>query len=58
MEVPIVDKQLIEKIKKIEKMRDYMHDLINRKGSLTDPEVILASQMLDCSLNEYNRLFI
>lgn len=55
MEVLIVDKQLIEKI---EKIRDYMHDLINRKGSLTDPEVILASQMLDCSLNEYNRLFI
>lgn len=58
MEVLIVDKQLIEKIEKIEKIRDYMHDLINRKGSLTDPEVILASQMLDYSLNEYNRSLI
>lgn len=48
-----MDKQLTEKI---EKMRDYMHDLINRKDSLTDPELVLASQMLDFSLNEYNNL--
>lgn len=45
-----------KKIKKIEKIRDYMHDLINEKGSLTDPDVILASQMLDSNLNEYNKL--
>ncbi|MBV7275282.1 aspartyl-phosphate phosphatase Spo0E family protein [Clostridium thailandense] len=45
-----------ELIRRIEKMRGYMHDLISRKGSLTDPEVILASQMLDNDLNEYNRL--
>lgn len=53
MGVLIVEKELI---KKIERMRGYMHDLIRRKGSLTDPEVILASQMLDDDLNEYSRL--
>jgi hypothetical protein len=49
-----VKKQLIEKI---ERIRGYMHDLINQKGSLTDPDVILASQLLDSNLNEYNKLF-
>lgn len=43
-------------IKKIEKIRDDIYDLINRKGSLTDPEVILVSQILDSKLNEYNKL--
>ncbi|WP_185650522.1 aspartyl-phosphate phosphatase Spo0E family protein [Clostridium sp. DJ247] len=46
-----------ELIKKIDRVRDYMHDLISKKDSLTDPEVVLASQMLDYELNEYNRLF-
>ncbi|WP_313885203.1 aspartyl-phosphate phosphatase Spo0E family protein [Clostridium sp. DJ247] len=46
-----------ELLRKIEKTRDYMHDLINKRGSLTDPEVVLASQILDCELNEYNKLF-
>lgn len=58
MGVLIVKKQLIkkvEKIRKIERIRDYMHDLINEKGSLTDPDVILASQLLDLNLNEYNK---
>lgn len=46
-----------ELIMKIERTRSYMHDLISKKGSLTDPEVVLASQMLDYELNEYNKLF-
>lgn len=50
-------KQLDKNIKKIERIRDYMHDLINKKGSLTDPEVVIVSQRLDCELNKYNRLF-
>ncbi|WP_313885201.1 aspartyl-phosphate phosphatase Spo0E family protein [Clostridium sp. DJ247] len=45
-----------ELLKNIEKIRDYMHDLISEKGSLTDLEVVLASQMLDCELNKYNKL--
>ena len=31
-----------------------MNDLIKEKGDLLDPEVIIASQMLDAVLNEYN----
>jgi Spo0E like sporulation regulatory protein. len=52
MRVLIVKKQLGTKI---ERIRDYMHDLINKKASLTDPEVVSASQMLDCELNKYNK---
>lgn len=50
-------KQLEKKVKKIERIRDYMHDLINKKGSLTDPEVLLVSRRLDCELNRYDKLF-
>lgn len=46
-----------ELIIKIEEIRNYVHDLIDEKGSLIDPEVVIVSQMLDHELNEYNRLF-
>jgi stage 0 sporulation regulatory protein len=39
---------------KIEEVRKKMNDLIKEKGDLLDPEVIIASQMLDAVLNEYN----
>lgn len=39
---------------KIEEVRKKMNDLIKEKGDLLDPEVIIASQMLDSVLNEYN----
>lgn len=39
---------------KIEEVRNKMNDLIKEKGDLLDPEVIIASQMLDSVLNEYN----
>ncbi|HHY05189.1 MAG TPA: aspartyl-phosphate phosphatase Spo0E family protein [Thermoanaerobacterales bacterium] len=39
---------------KIEEVRNKMNDLIKEKGDLLDPEVIIASQMLDAVLNEYN----
>ncbi|KZL93792.1 aspartyl-phosphate phosphatase Spo0E family protein [Clostridium magnum] len=50
-------KQLKKNVKKIERIRDYMHDLIRKKGSLTDPEVVLVSQRLDWELNKYSKLF-
>lgn len=57
MGVLIVKKQLHKNAKKIERIRDYMHDLIRKKGSLTDPEVVLVSQRLDWELNKYIKLF-
>ena len=42
--------------KKIYEMRQSLQDLINEKTSLTDPEVVAASQELDGTLNEYNDL--
>lgn len=41
-------------LKHIEQLRQQLHDL--SKDNLTDPEVIIASQMLDAALNEYYRL--
>ena len=41
---------------KICEMRQSLQDLINKKPSLLDPEVIIASQELDKALNEYNNL--
>lgn len=43
-------------IKKIEKARKEMNDLISEKGDLLDQEVIIASQKLDSVLNEYNKV--
>lgn len=42
---------------KICQMRQSLQDLINEKQSLLDPEVIIASQELDQTLNEYHNLF-
>lgn len=47
--------ELIELREMIEKMRDKLHEIAVGK-SLTDPEVIRASQMLDVLLTEYQRM--
>ena len=39
----------------IEELRRESH-IISEQKELTDPEVVIASQMLDAALNEYYRL--
>ncbi|MHB8125852.1 MAG: Spo0E family sporulation regulatory protein-aspartic acid phosphatase [Desulfitobacteriaceae bacterium] len=46
---------LKEIIKKIEELRLTLHKITGEK-TLTDPEVVAISQMLDVVLNEYNKL--
>lgn len=46
--------QDVEKI--IYEMRQELHVIIDKKGSLIDEEVVAASQNLDMILNEYNVL--
>ncbi|CVK17817.1 aspartyl-phosphate phosphatase Spo0E family protein [Sporomusa sphaeroides] len=48
-------KELIELQAMIEKMRDKLHEIAKDK-SLTDMEVVRASQMLDVLLNEYQQM--
>lgn len=47
-------KELDNLLQQIERLRQDLHALIADK-SLTDPEVVSASQMLDAVLNEYER---
>lgn len=42
--------------KRIEELRELMHELIISEGSLMHSKVIKASQDLDKVLNEYNRV--
>jgi stage 0 sporulation regulatory protein len=42
-------------IKKIEELRLPLNEITKEKD-LSDPEVVIASQMLDAVLNEYYRL--
>ncbi|ADK15895.1 MULTISPECIES: aspartyl-phosphate phosphatase Spo0E family protein [Clostridium] len=47
----------IERIlQKITELRKELENLIEQKKNLLDPEVIVASQMLDSILNEYNKI--
>lgn len=48
-------KELTELQEMIEKMRDKLHEIAKGK-SLTDMEVVRASQMLDVLLNEYQQM--
>lgn len=41
---------------KIDIMRKYLTDLLKNKNDLLDPEVIIASKMLDDILNSYYQL--
>lgn len=45
-----------EVAKKIEVMRARMHNLIEQKENLIDPEIVKVSKMIDSLLNEYNIL--
>ncbi|GGH16607.1 aspartyl-phosphate phosphatase Spo0E family protein [Paenibacillus segetis] len=47
--------QLKQLLIQIEQLRQQLNDLHQNKN-FTDPEVIIASQMLDAVLNEYYRL--
>ncbi|SMC21907.1 Spo0E like sporulation regulatory protein [Clostridium acidisoli DSM 12555] len=47
---------LDEIIDKIEELRQLMHQLMNKKPLLTDPDLVALSQKLDKLLNEYNDL--
>ena len=47
--------ELVELQAMIEKMREKLHEIAKGK-SLTDMEVLRASQMLDVLLNEYQRM--
>lgn len=47
--------ELIELQEMIEKLRDKMNEVALKK-TLTDPEVVRASQMLDVLLTEYQRM--
>ncbi|MHB8125859.1 MAG: Spo0E family sporulation regulatory protein-aspartic acid phosphatase [Desulfitobacteriaceae bacterium] len=46
---------LKEIIRQIEELRMTLHKITEEK-TLTDPEVVAISQMLDAVLNEYNKL--
>jgi Spo0E like sporulation regulatory protein. len=46
---------LVEIQEMIEKLREKLHQISEGK-SLTDPEVVRASQMLDVLLTEYDRM--
>lgn len=48
--------ELQELLKRIEELRDYLEELIEKKNGVWDPEVIAASKMLDAVLNEYDRV--
>lgn len=48
--------QLDETAQKIEKHRALMHQLMDEKETLTDPEVVVVSQKLDELLNKYDKL--
>ncbi|HHV98497.1 MAG TPA: aspartyl-phosphate phosphatase Spo0E family protein [Clostridiaceae bacterium] len=50
------EKKLVELNGKIQSLRKYIHNLIEKKNDLRDPEVLAASKMLDAVLNEYNNL--
>lgn len=45
----------IKIIKRINKLRDDLHEIVSKKGFL-DPQVIKASYRLDAILNEYEKL--
>ncbi len=40
----------------IEKLRDRMDNLIQKKNNLLDMEVLKASMLLDDALNKYNKM--
>jgi predicted nuclease with TOPRIM domain len=47
--------ELEEMMKELEKLRAKLHEITEGK-TLTDSEVMVASQMLDAVLNEYYKL--
>ena len=40
----------------IDKLRKYLHNLIDKKKDLADEEILAASEALDNSLNQYYNL--
>ncbi len=50
-----MERDIDELLKQIEELRRMLEEMVAEKGT-TDPEVVVASQMLDAVLNEYYRL--
>ncbi|OBR90277.1 MULTISPECIES: aspartyl-phosphate phosphatase Spo0E family protein [Clostridium] len=48
--------EIEEILQKITELRKELENLIEQKKNLIDPEVVVASQMLDSILNEYNKI--
>lgn len=48
--------EIEEVVAEIEDLRKRLNELIKEKKDLLDPQVIVASQMLDAILNEYNKV--
>lgn len=48
--------EIEEILTQIEDLRKKLNMLIKEKDTLLDPKVIVASQMLDSMLNEYDRI--
>lgn len=42
--------------REIRNLRKHIHDLIDEKGNLLDPEILSASKCLDNLLNEYVKI--
>ncbi|WP_368488338.1 aspartyl-phosphate phosphatase Spo0E family protein [Clostridium sp. BJN0013] len=43
-------------LSQIESLKRNLDNLITQKDSLLDPEIIIASQMLDSMLNKYSKI--
>lgn len=45
--------KLTENLMEVEKLREHLQTLIEKKGEVSDVEILNASRMLDVLLNEY-----
>jgi len=52
----IIMSEIEEILAQIEDLRKNLNTLIKEKDTLLDPKVIVASQMLDSMLNEYDKI--
>lgn len=43
-------------LKMIREIREHLHNLIENKKNILDPEILAVSRLLDVLLNEYEKL--
>jgi hypothetical protein len=43
--------------KRIEELRIVLQELIEKKTDIVDPEIVMASEVLDTLINKYNNLY-